>query len=779
MAFWAATSAALAAPITESQALNIASQFMSKKSPSLKLAQRPSVRVMTPTTGQAAYYVFNAAQNSPGYVIVAGDDRVPAVLGYSETGRFDTQAIPEAMQELLDSYEAQIDALDQGAHAAAHLSGHSAIAPLVKAQWSQNAPYNILLPYINGKHTVVGCVATAMAQVMYYWKWPAKPTMVIPAYTTETMSIDMPALPIVNFDWNNMRDTYLTDDTTSVQARAAARLSQYCAQSVNMDFTGSTSSASTTIMAVAMSTYFGYSPDARCTYRMRYTTEEWEQLLYNELAAERPVLYRGGKATSGHAFVCDGYDGNGMFHINWGWNGSSNGYFLLNILNPDAQGSGSASGSYGYIYTQAMVINLKPGNEANNKLEVADKYINVEDYSSTRSNTSSNFSVTQTTHFLNESNGPITFDYAWGLYNQNNELLSVMNKDQKKDLPSWYYTYLTRTLNFGKGITSGTYRIIPIYSEPNAYKWKPCIGSNINYIEVVINENRCSVTCHGSSQSSAYEVNDVAISGHYHPGRPLNISLNVTNVGNTRNDLIYMFANNKFFSTGYVDLAKGESGDVEFMYSSETTGSVVLKYCLDEDGNNPIFTHTVTFVGMPAASLSGNAVALNVSDSYNRIISNDKFSIELTVTNNGSQTYDEDITFRLYKQVYGNYGTLVQTITRPLTLSRRQSTTMQIDFDNVMDGWKYFIKSYYYSSGQEKSLAGTSTYTISFPDEPPYPHGDVNRDGEVNIADVNIVIGIILGKSYDSVTIERADVDHNSEINIADVNALIRIILGG
>lgn len=770
-----ATIATWAEPISETRARSIAANFMvshAMSSTSLRMVQKAPRLGASATSNQAAYYVFNADRE--GYVVVAGDDRAPAVLGYSEKGHFDIQAIPEAMQELLESYSAQMDALDQGARVAAHLSGARAITPLVKAQWSQNSPYNILLPFINGKHAYVGCVATAMAQVMYYWKWPARPTMALPAYQSKDLSIYMPSLPVVNFDWVNMRDTYLTTDTTTVQAYAAALLSKYCAQSVNMNFTASSSSASTSSMPAALVTYFGYSPAAYCTYRERYTTEGWEQLLYDELAANRPVVYRGGKATSGHAFICDGYDGNGLFHINWGWNGTSNGYFLLSILNPDAQGTGSASGSYGYIYSQAMIINLEPSTSTSSQLVVADKNITIESYTTTRSNINSDFSVTQTTQLLNESNEAINFDYAWGLYNKDNQLISIMNKGQKNDLPSWYYTSLKRTNYFGRGLTSGTYRIIPLYSEPNAENWKRCVGYDINYIEVVINGNQCSITAYGSSQATSYAVNDVAISGHYHPGRPLNISLNVTNTGNTRNDLIYMFANGKFFSTGFVDLEKGESGDVHFMFSSETTGSVVLRYCLDEEGQNPIFSHTINIQSMPAASLSGSINALNVTDVTNRVISSDKFSIELTVTNNSSSTYNEDISIKLYKHIYGNYGTLVQTITKPLTLSRRQSTTMDVEFDNVMDGWKYFIITYYYSSGEEKSLTNSYTYTIDYPDD---YRGDVNGDGEVNIADVNAIIGIILGKSANSDVKRRADVNTDGEINISDVNATIAIIL--
>ena len=765
-----------AEPIDETQARNIAANFMASHempSPSLKMVHKAPGLKAPSTSNQAAYYVFNADRE--GFVIVAGDDRMPAVLGYSETGRFDAQNVPEAMQELLESYSDQMAELDRGARVAVHLRGRSAIAPLVKSQWSQRDPYDILFPIINGKHAVVGCVATAMAQVLYYWKQPARTTRPIPAYTSSALSIYMPELPVVNFDWNNMRDTYLTDDTTTVQALAASQLSLYCAQSVNMDFKTKSSAAYSSDVPGALIYYFGYKSTAKYVKRINYSTEKWEELLYNELAARRPVYYSGSKASGGHAFICDGYDGEGRYHINWGWNGTSNGYFLLNVLNPDEQGTGSADGSYGYIYSQAMVTGVEPGNAPNN-LEVTTKYIELQSLYGTRSSTSSNFSVTQLTHFLNHNTETISFDFGWGLYHDNT-LVKVLSSGTKENLSSYYYTYVTRSLSFGSGITSGTYRIIPIYSEIGASNWRPCIGSEINYIEVTINGNQCTAICHGTANSPDFQVNSIDVTGHMHPNRPVNISLNVTNKGYTRNDLIYMFANGEFYGTAYVDLKHGESGNATFMYSKETTGNAYLTFCLNEDGTNIIGSRTITINSMPYANLTGEVNVLNVSDAAGRVITSDKFSIELTVTNNNTTTYDEDITFRIYKQVYGNYGTLVQTITKPLNLARRQKTTMQIDFDNVMDGWKYFVKSYYYSSGEEKSLAGSYTYTIVFPDTPTYPRGDVNGDYEVNISDVNAVIGVILGKNNNFDIIQRADVDQNGEVNIADVNAIIAIIL--
>ena len=770
-----AITTAWAEQVSESTARNIAARFMASHavpSTNLRLAQKAPRLNAAASSGDAAYYVFNASRG--GYVIVAGDDRAPAILGYSEHGTFDAQDVPEAMQALIDNYAEQIDALGHGAKAALHLNA-APIAPMVTAQWSQNAPYNALLPFINGKHAHVGCVATAMAQVMHFWKSPARPTRPISAYTSQSLSIYMPQLPIVDFDWDSMRDTYETTDTLSTEAIAAAQLSLYCAQSVTMNFKASSSSAYSSDIPFALSYYFGYNPSAKYVRRMNYTSLSWEEMLYNELAAGRPVLYSGSKASSGHAFVCDGYDGNGMYHINWGWNGNSNGYFLLNVLNPNEQGTGGAEGAYGYVYSQAMITGVEPGTHLD-ELEVTAKYIELQSITGTRSSSRDNFTVTQMTHFLNHNTDPIAFDYGWGLY-QGDEMLTLLSSGTKDNLDSYYYTKITRTLSFGSGITSGTYHIVPIYSEIGAGEWKPCIGSDINYIEVTINGNSCTAVCHGTYCAPSYQVNDISVTGHMHPNRPVNITLNVTNTGNTRNDLIYMFVGNQFYAAAFVDLEKGASTDVEFMYISETATTANLSFCLDEEGQNPIATRTIVINSMPAATLSGTATALNVTDPSNRIITSDKFSLNLSVTNNGTSTYDEDIIVKLYKHIYGNYGTLVQTQTQSISLNRRQTTQLQFDLDNLLDNWQYFVKVYYYSSGEEVSLCGTGTYTIVFPGSSSYPDGDVNGDGEVNIADVNAIIDIILGGTASADVGQRADVNKDNEINIADVNAIIDIIL--
>ena len=775
-----AVTTTLAESINERQARDIATQFMlthAMPSFNLKMAHKAPLGGATTQNADAAFYVFNGA--SGGYVIVAGDNRAPAVLGYSDKGTFDWEEIPEAMQELLEGYAAQMKVLAASdVKMAAHLTSRAPIAPLVSALFSQNAPFYVQLPFISGKHPPVGCVATALAQVLYYWKYPATTTREIPEYTTKDLGIFMPALPVTTFNWSAMQDTYLYSDSLSAAGQAVAQLSLYCAQSVKMNFKKNSSAANTRDITTAIVNYFGYKSSVRYLQRKYYPTQEWENMIYNELAARRPVIYRGNKEEGGHAFVCDGYDGQGMFHINWGWNGSSNGYFLLSILNPDSQGTGGADGTYGYIQDQAMVYGIEPGTIApSSDPEVTVRQIEVQSYSNTRSSSDQNFSASVLTHYLNNTNYTISFDYGWALY-QGSRMVKLINDGYYyNDLSSGYYTYPTRTIYFGNGLSNGTYRLVAMYSKRNSNNWKQCVGSDVNYAQVIINGNNCSITNYGLSSTPSYQVNDVSITGHMHPNRPVYIDMNLTNTGNTRNDIIYMFVNGKIVGEGFIDVDKGSSAVVNFEYLTETAGYVSLSFSLNDDGSNPIANRTISIEPMPKANLSGTANALNVTDTQNRIITSDKYSVVLTITNNNSTTYNEDITIRLYKNIYGNYGTTVQTLSKPLVLGPHQRTTIQFDLDNVADGWKYFTKSYYYSEGEMISLASTSFYTIVIPQTEPFINGDVNKDGEVNISDINALTGYILTGNGQGLNLEAADCNKDGEINISDINALINIIL--
>ncbi len=775
----------MANPISENQARNIASNFMASHampSSTLKMAQKGPKLSATPASAEkAAYYVFNGTQAHSGYVIVAGDDRAPAVLGYSDKGTFDPNNVPDALQELLNSYSAQIIALSKGGQTINLSSSGEAIRPLVTASWSQNAPYNTLLPTLpNGMKAVAGCVATAMSQLLYYWQYPTQITTTLPEYTTQSLHIYMTALEPVNFNWEAMQDTYLSNDTESEGALAAARLTLYCAQSVQMNFMYGTSGANTNHIPRVLSTYFGYKSSARCEYRENYTTQGWNDFIYNELAEGRPVIYSGSKASSGHAFICDGYDGEGMFHINWGWDGMSNGYYLLNVLNPDAQGTGSASEAYGYIYGQYIVCGIEPG-EGGSEFAITSGNIALNSAVTTRTSSNANFSATVSGRFYNYTDQTMSVSFGWGLY-QGDEFVSLLSQSGG-NLPSGYFFSSNgQTLNFGSGITSGTYRIVPIYSEYYAGNWRPCKGSDVNYIEVTIDGNNCTIIGVGTAGARSYTVNSITPNGSMHHGRPVDLTMNLTNDGYSQNDLLYMFVNNSFYSTGFVGLAHGETGDVMFRYLPTMPGEYTCSFSFNEDGSDPLSYTTFTVDEMPAADLNISCEVLNVTDYSNRIITDDKFRVKLTITNNYTEPYYDDITVKLYKNLDGTYGSNAQIMNQLVNIAPSETIELQFDMDNVIDGWQYFAAIFYCSEGRQMQSTGTPYYTINFPDEPVEPDvllGDVDGDGIVAISDVTALIDYLLGGTMTPIVEKNADIDGNEEINVSDITALIDYLLSG
>lgn len=772
----ACTTQLCALPITESEAHFIASRFMAQKAMQPAHAQRSH---QAPATAVAPYYVFKA-QDSCGYVIVAGDDRVPAILCYSLNSTIDPDDMPLAMREWLEGYQAQIEALDTDAacDVPLHLSGRAAVAPLVPSRWNQGAPYNILLPMVSGKHASTGCVATAMAQIMYTHRWPQQPTTTIPAYTTTTNAIFMPSLAPTTFDWDDMKDIYYTDDTTSVAATAVATLMQYCAQSVKMNFLASSSGSLTARIPGAMASYFGYKPSARYVARENYSTEEWEEMLYNELAAGRPVAYGGNKKSGGHAFVCDGYDGNGMFHINWGWGSQSDGYFLLNVLNPSSQGIGSVSGAYGYIYGQGMGIGLEPGTDGDPTTTLTYRDLTVNSSSLTRTSSSYSFSVTVSGKYHNYTTQTGDFNLGWGLY-KDGELMTRLYSSYTKGLaPAGSISTNSRTLSFGSGITSGTYRIVPICAVYNSGNWVPCLGSDVNYIEVTLAEKRCTLVGHGTAGTPDYVVNDVEFVGTLHPGKAVNVTANLTNNGITRGDRVYLFVDGEFTSAGMADMLPGETGDVVFRFVPTEAGSKRITFSLNDDGTSPIATRTLVITAMPEATLEVTAQVLNITDSVSRVVTSDHFGVQATITNTGTTTYNEDFSFRCYRVTYGNYGTSIQTQSRPLLLAPGETTTLTFECDNVMDDFKYFAWLYYYSEGELIQARGTGIYTLRLPTEPEFITGDVNGDGIVDVTDINLMVNLILGKEQDQTYSLRADLNGDGTVDVADVNLVVNIILG-
>ena len=766
---------AVAEPITESQALSIATQFLAGQNARPMSPRRAATAPAVASNDGASYYIFNSGGPNDGYVIIAGDDQAMPVLGYSDTGRFDSDNVPPAMQEMLDGYAVQIAAIREGTMAAA-VNSRVAIPPMVKAQWNQRQPYNILMPTINGERVLAGCVAIAMAQVMHYWQWPASISGPIPPYTSRTNNLSLPELPATSFNWDLMQNTYLTSDTLGMQSYAVAQLVLYCAQALKMDFSTNSSGAYTPDIAYLLPEYFGYHSGLHAISRDSYTAQGWEDAIYAELAENRPVILSGRKRSGGHAFVCDGCDQNGLFHINWGWNGQSDGYFALNVLNPDMQGTGSASGAEGYILNQLAIVGIKPGTGGTRPINLSANELTLTGYTENRNSTSDNFTATISVNLDNNTGQTLQGCYGWGRYS-GNTLVEVISEYNCNLLPNYYYGIKDEAVSFGAGISTGTFKIMPIYRNNSSSDWQPCQGGNRNYIEATIRGNRCSFKGYGTAAISNYSVNQITVNGTLHHNRPVDITLNLTNNGDSDHDVIYMFANSNLVSTEYqsigiADIEPGQSGDVAFRFMPETPSTYNLKFSLNEDGSNPLAYKTISITAMPEAYLSGSIRVLN-ADNVNYVINGDKISVELTVTNLTGETYTEDISTILCKHVYDNSGTRIQAKTQYLVLAPYRNATLRFEFDNVVDGWKYFIMGMYYSNGEMQRFCSTPWYKMNVPDVPMHVPGDVNGDGEVSISDINSIIDVILSNR----TNPAADVNNDREINISDINKVINYIM--
>ena len=312
-------------------------------------------------------YVFERG-DAAGFVIVGADDVAPSVWGYSDSGRWDMADLPDAARWWLEQYQQQLEYLRT--HPAAQprrtVTLTTSVEPLTTTTWSQNAPYNEECPTYRtargSKKPPAGCVAIAMAQVMKVHNWPPTGTgsnsyqLNLDARNPSSLTTLSRDFSQSTYDWASMKDSY---SSSAMNAGAVARLVADVGIAVNMIYGETMSGAQIYDAMRALRTYFRYDGATDLYLRDFYTLDQWEQMLRDELDASRPVIYGGNTPTGGgHAFVFDGYDMSGYFHVNWGWAGKSDGYFACSLLNPSNQGTGSFSG--GYNSWQQAVLGIQP-----------------------------------------------------------------------------------------------------------------------------------------------------------------------------------------------------------------------------------------------------------------------------------------------------------------------------------------------------------------------------------------------------------------------------------
>lgn len=306
------------------------------------------------------FYVF--IFEAGGFVMVSADDAVTPILGYSANETFDKNNIPVNAKSWYDSYSKQIKyIIDEKLDNSVTLQewnkirnneftkANQAVSPLCATLWDQSFPYNQLCP----SGSMTGCVATAMAQIMKFWNYPitgvGSHSYEEPTYGTLTANFGA-----TTYDWTNMLNDY-SGGSTAAQKTAVATLMFHCGVSVDMTYSPSGSGAYSWDVPSALINYFNYSPTAEIKFLADFTNANWKTMLKTELDASRPVYYSGTDGNAGHAFVCDGYNAVDAFHFNWGWSGSSNGYYAIGSLNPSG---------YNFNQNNSAVVRIKPPSSA-------------------------------------------------------------------------------------------------------------------------------------------------------------------------------------------------------------------------------------------------------------------------------------------------------------------------------------------------------------------------------------------------------------------------------
>ena len=375
-----------AADVTTSQAQAAASAFLNKRvaAGQMKASAASNLQLVKAEKSVAKpsavdYYIFNSAKS---YVVVAGDDQAPQILMYGDEGSLDINNIPPGMQWLLNKYKYQIDGIKAGTMVPVKLPKFATtpVAPLVLANWDQDAPYWNHCPTSGSRYAYTGCPATSLAMCYYKWKWPYVYPAVAAINGSVSGGLSAPALGERAADWDNIIDEYsgpTNYTSTAEQKDAVAWLMRYAGQAIPDYMYGTSASGANDPEIYQGCLNMGYT-DAQYLLLteliysggytngpQQYTDAQWNEWMLNELHNGRPIEYLAydvqyGYNVSGHAFNVFGVNASGQYYVNWGWSGESNGYCTLHNFTTANGANPGQTGNYVFKYGEAMIIGIEP-----------------------------------------------------------------------------------------------------------------------------------------------------------------------------------------------------------------------------------------------------------------------------------------------------------------------------------------------------------------------------------------------------------------------------------
>ena len=720
---------------------------------------------------QVAYYIFNTDDN---YIIVAGDDRANGVLAYGDNP-LDINNIPESMRMWLDYYREQMEDLEahpnmaiQNATRRASSPQAESVEPLLTALWDQGNPYNNQCPTSSGRRSVTGCAATSLAMVFYYWKYPTEPTPTVPGYVTTSLSLNLPELPSTTFDWDNMLDQYTRNHFSTDQAHAVSTLMRYIGQAERMDYSpdGSGSYGEYILETVHL---FGYDADAQLVYKIGwddqvyYNDDEWAEIIQEELYARRPLVMcayaSGANGLSGHAFNVDGYDAEAdMYHVNWGWSGSGNGNFVLNAFK---------GGNSTYNLYQQLVIGVEPP-PTGPTIKTRSKRMYIEaltDHSTTMplnvkgamltddvilelTDESGFFSLDADRISLNDNIAAGTtlhVTYAPlspGIHSATLTLKSEGAQDVELQITG-VSVLETYTPEMAATIDAGPSSLVASWNDATPVK---NVGTyrvevaKVPYSDLTLQQrfNKEDASWSGSSDCSSHLDEITAVPGWN--GSKIYLGDDYIRLGNS--------SSKGWVETPALDMRDGN-------------GCMTVKVnarCVSTDNAAPLNIscgdYDTTVMITPEATNHGVLLPCPTSQDVKVKLANTLTSKRVLLcdvqvfTGDNYSPVDQSTAF----YIEGISGTTCQV--NGLTPATYALCVQAVYTDGTMSAW---------SDRLHATLNGMA--------------GDVNRDGEINIADINCIINVMLAGNASKRTMASSDINGDGEVNLGDVNMVIDMIL--
>ncbi len=687
--------ATLAEKITEDEAKAVASKFFNSNSAVRKASGNgQTLKLAGASTG---YYIFNRGTSS-GYVIVAADDKAAdKVLGYADEGTVDMNSMPENMAWWLAEYDRQMASVAQSKAPAIKSAAakYKSIAPLVTAKWNQYSPYNAYCPVQHDTVCPSGCVATAMTQIMYYHKWPEK-GVGSHAYNWngEVLSADFGNN---TYNWSAMTDKYDSNSSDAANS-AVASLMFDVGVSVDMEYAAKASGAFSAAVAPALMNYFNYDKNIKYLDHYYYSLGEWTDIIYNELAASRPIYYSGSSEDykNAHAFVCDGYR-DGYFHINWGWGGISNGYFLLSVLDPDVQGAGGSA--YGYGFSQYAVTNIQKPQE---NAVVEPYYLNKNDFAVSKSQAALSETLTFKGLFFNA--GLLASTVNWGLMvvSAADDTTYVAGNSGSYQPDGGTGVMKVSLEQFPKA--EGVYDVYPAYQDPNTKVWyKTYSAANVNGSLVATVSGSNVTFAKPSAGTCTLTVSDFAASSTLYTGNRYTATVNLSDSGAEYYGKVFlyvMYKGSNDYASVYgttINIDNGMTQKFSFTgYAPTKAGDYEL--LLTDWQYNPISERIpVTVVEAPSGTVSMKLVnQLRIANP--KAVSADNVSVSATIRGI-SGLFDNTITLGFFRNGESESSDMISQ--KAIIGSGDEVTVVfEGELPNAEVGDKYLAAIYYLDNKQ-------------------------------------------------------------------------------